>query len=204
LDEISWRQKSRATWLKEGDKNTKFFHSVANSHRRHNTIRQLHVDGELSSNQTDIKAQILKFYQALYTEDTGYRPKLDGLDFTPIKAEEAAWLERPFEEEEITMVVRNMNGDKSPGPDGFPMTFYHACWHIIKDDLLAVFGELYTEGSIERSINATFLTFIPKKSNATEVRDYRPIALVSSVYKIVAKVLANRFCTVLGGIISPT
>uniref|UniRef100_A0A2N9I786 Reverse transcriptase domain-containing protein n=1 Tax=Fagus sylvatica TaxID=28930 RepID=A0A2N9I786_FAGSY len=204
LDEISWRQKSRATWLKEGDKNTKFFHSVANSHRRHNTIRQLHIDGELSSNQTDIKAQIVKFYQALYTEDTGYRPKLDGLDFTPIKAEEAAWLERPFEEDEVTMVVRKMNGDKSPGPDGFPMTFYHACWHIIKGDLLAVFGELYTEGSIERSINVNFLTLIPKKSNATEVRDYRPIALVSSIYKIVAKVLANRFCTVLGGIISTT
>uniref|UniRef100_A0A2N9J5R7 Reverse transcriptase domain-containing protein n=1 Tax=Fagus sylvatica TaxID=28930 RepID=A0A2N9J5R7_FAGSY len=78
------------------------------------------------------------------------------------------------------MVVRNMNGDKSPGPDGFPMTFYHACWHIIKDDLLAVFGELYTEGSIERSINATFLTFIPKKSNATEGRQISDSVLIAN------------------------
>jgi hypothetical protein len=131
LDEISWRQKSRATWLKEGDKNTKFFHSVANSNRRNNTIRQLYIDGELSSNQEAIKNQISKFYQSLYTEGTGYRPKLDGLDFTPIKPEEAAWLERPFEEDEITTVVRSMNGDKSPGPDGFPMAFYHACWQVI-------------------------------------------------------------------------
>jgi hypothetical protein len=129
---------------------------------------------------------------------------LDGLDFTPIKAEEAAWLERPFEEDEITTVVRNMNGDKSPGFGWLPMTFYHACWHVIKDDLMAVFQELYSEGALERSINATFLTLIPKKSNANEVRDFRPIALVGSIYKIVAKVLANRFCTVLGGIISPT
>ena len=84
------------------------------------------------------------------------------------------------------------------------MTFYHACWNMIKDDLLAVFQELYSEGALVRSINATFLTLIPKKANANEVRDFRPIALVGSIYKIVAKVLANHFCTVLSGIISPT
>uniref|UniRef100_A0A2N9EFE5 Reverse transcriptase domain-containing protein n=1 Tax=Fagus sylvatica TaxID=28930 RepID=A0A2N9EFE5_FAGSY len=152
-----------------------------------------------------IKNQISKFYQSLYTEDTGYRPKLDGLDFTPIKPEEAVWLERPFEEDEITTVVRSMNGDKSPGSGWLPYeAFYHACWHVIKDDLMAVFHELYSEGSIAKSINATFLTLIPKKSNANEVRDFRPIALVGSIYKIVAKVLANRFSMVLGGIISST
>jgi hypothetical protein len=59
--------------------------------------------------------------------------------------------------------------------------------------LIDVFQDLYLEGSIAKSINATFLTLIPKKSNANEVRDFRPIALVGSIYKIVAKVLANLF-----------
>ncbi len=106
---------------------------------------------------------------------------LDGLDFSSISAEEATWLERPFEEEEIFNVVHNMKGDKSPGPDGFPMAFYHACWPILKGDLMAVFSKFHEFGTFERRLNAIFLTLIPKKTNAVEVRDSRPISLVSSV-----------------------
>ena len=45
LEEISWRQKSRILFVKEGDNNTRFFHRVANSHRRTNYIRGIEVDG---------------------------------------------------------------------------------------------------------------------------------------------------------------
>jgi hypothetical protein len=54
LKEVSWRQKSRALWLKEGDNNTKFFHRLANSHRRHNLIGSLMVDGHLTDELTVI------------------------------------------------------------------------------------------------------------------------------------------------------
>jgi hypothetical protein len=46
-EEISWRQKSRALWLKGGDKCTKFFHRVANSNRRSNSIESLSVNGSI-------------------------------------------------------------------------------------------------------------------------------------------------------------
>jgi hypothetical protein len=204
LEEICWRQKSRVKWLKEGDKNTKYFHTVANSHRRRNSIRQLSINGVLSTDQEAIKAEISGFNQKLYIEDTTCRPSLDGLFFSSISPEEASWLERPFEEEEICQVVRNMNGDKAPGPDGFPMSFYHACWSILRGDVLAVFSKFYEYGSFVRSLNATFLSLIPKKVNAVEVKDFRPISLVGSVYKILAKVLANRLSVVLVAVISPS
>lgn len=38
LEKVSWRQKSKALWLREGDKRTELFHRVADSNRRNNSI----------------------------------------------------------------------------------------------------------------------------------------------------------------------
>ena len=44
MEELSWRQKSREIWLKEGDRNTGFFHRMTNSHRRRNSIRSISIN----------------------------------------------------------------------------------------------------------------------------------------------------------------
>ena len=61
MEEISWRQKSRALWLQKGDKNSKFFHRLANSHRIVNSIAKLSIDGNMSYNQDEIRDHITSF-----------------------------------------------------------------------------------------------------------------------------------------------
>ena len=117
---------------------------------------------------------------------------------------ERVWLERKFEREEILQVVRDMEGDKASGPDGFTMAFYHHCWRVVEKDVLAVFEEFFQHCKFEKSFNATFIALIPKKIDASNVRDFRPISLVGSVYKILAKVLANRLRVVLDQLIFET
>ena len=58
LEEISWMQKSRALFLKKGDNNTRFFHKLANSHRRANTMRCVEVDGIMYEVESDIQDQV--------------------------------------------------------------------------------------------------------------------------------------------------
>ena len=53
----------------------------------------------------------------------------------------------------------------------------------------------------ERSLNASFIALIPKRHNTTNIRDFRPISLIGSVYKLLSKVLANRLKGVLDHII---
>jgi hypothetical protein len=201
-EEISWRQKSRIRWLKEGDKCTKFFHQVANANRRNNSIESLVVDGTLSSDPTIVSNHIVNFFDSLFTEPHGWKPRLDNLEFDTISNSEALSLEEPFEEREVWEVIKGMDGDKAPGPDGFTMAFFQECWEVIKGDLMAVFVEFHERGKFVKCINSTFIALIPKVHGAKEVKDFRPISLVSGMYKIIAKVLANRMRRVMDKVIS--
>ena len=66
------------------------------------------------------------------------------------------------------------------------------------------FDNFHRHSMFERSLNASFLTLIPKKCNAINIKDFRPINLVGSVYKLPSKVLVNRLRVVLDNLISET
>ncbi|KAG5605849.1 hypothetical protein H5410_027341 [Solanum commersonii] len=73
-DEVSWRQKSRVLWLKEGDEKTKFFHKMANAHRRYNNIDQLMIQGEVTQEKSRIEGEIIAYYKNMYRETHQWRP----------------------------------------------------------------------------------------------------------------------------------
>ena len=55
------RKKSRMLCIKEGDNNTKFFHKMANSHRRYNHLSFLEVDGVIYEEGAEVAAQVVQF-----------------------------------------------------------------------------------------------------------------------------------------------
>ncbi|KAG5618937.1 hypothetical protein H5410_018761 [Solanum commersonii] len=128
IEEVSWRQKSRCLWLKEGDKNTKYFQKVANGHRRNNTIDKLKIGEVIVDDKVAIKEEILRFYQQLYTENEPWRPTVSFENMASISLDERDWLERNFEEEEIHATIKACTPDKAPGPDGFTMAFFQKAW----------------------------------------------------------------------------
>uniref|UniRef100_A0A2N9GB44 Integrase catalytic domain-containing protein n=1 Tax=Fagus sylvatica TaxID=28930 RepID=A0A2N9GB44_FAGSY len=140
--------------------------------------------------------------QGLFSDDEVRRPLLDGVVFSTIDESDRDMLDRAFTEDEVWGVVRNMGGDKAPGPDGFSLAFFQSCWDIIKQDVMNVFHDFHTSRNFVKSLNVTFLALIPKKPGAQECKDFRPISLVTGMYKIIAKVLANRLSGVLPKLIS--
>ncbi|KAG5616439.1 hypothetical protein H5410_016263 [Solanum commersonii] len=133
-EEIHWRQRSIIQWIKNGDKNTKFFHRMATSHKRNNTIESLVINGEESSDPVAIKNEIVDFYQILYKETESWRPSLNILDVQTITEEEQILLSRDFEEKEVLEGIKQCVVDKARGPDGYTMAFFGVFWETIKDD----------------------------------------------------------------------
>jgi mannosylglycoprotein endo-beta-mannosidase len=83
--------------------------------------------------------------------------------------------------------------DKAPGPDGYTGNFFRACWDIIKEDMVVVFNSINNLRCANMSLlNSANIILIPKKEGAEEVKDFRPISLIHSVAKILAKLLALR------------
>ena len=103
---------------------------------------------------------------------------MEGLEFDCIGDMERVWLERKFEREEIFQVVRDLEWDKAPGSDGFTMAFYRHCWRVVEKDILVVFKVFFQHFKFEKSLNVTFIALIPKKNDASNIRDFRPISLV--------------------------
>ncbi|RVW79011.1 Transposon TX1 uncharacterized 149 kDa protein [Vitis vinifera] len=74
---------------------------------------------------------------------------------------------------------------------------FQDCWDVIKEDLVRVFAEFHRSGVINQSTNASFIVLLPKKSTTKKISDFRPISLITSLYKIIAKVLSGRLKEVL-------
>ncbi|RVW65755.1 LINE-1 retrotransposable element ORF2 protein [Vitis vinifera] len=202
MEETSWRQKSREIWLKEGDKNTGFFHKMANSNRRRNCLKKIKINGTWLSEEHDIQRGVVRAFKDLLSDSGGWRPCCNNIEFDSIGDEEVARLEECFSGDEVFLALSDLNGDKAPGPDGFSLAFWQFCWDFVKDEVLGFFKEFYERGKFVRSLNTTFLVLIPKKCGAEDLSDFRPISLVGGLYKLLAKVLANRLKKVVGKVVS--
>lgn len=110
-------------------------------------------------------------------------------------------LAAPFNGEEVSDALSQMHPTKSPGPDGMCALFYQKYWPIVGPDIVKRVLGILNHGEEIESINQTHIVLIPEKKKCESPGDYRPISLCNVLYKLVAKVLANRMKKILPDII---
>jgi hypothetical protein len=194
LERMMARQRSRLRWLKDGDASTSLFHAVANGRCTRNYIPALKHQGELITEQSAEEKLFFDAYSSLIGEIRNRDHTLD-LEELGMQShvEELRELGNLFSEAEIWEVIKELPPERAPGPDGIVGAFYQRAWPTIKPQILAAITKLSVgDGRTFGKLNRAIITLIPKKPDAEDVGDFRPISLVHSFAKIFTKLMANR------------
>ncbi|GJT04038.1 RNA-directed DNA polymerase, eukaryota [Tanacetum coccineum] len=195
-------QKAKIKWSIEGDENSNFFHGILNKKRNQMNIRGITIDGVWKEQPNDVKQEFLSHFQDRFAKPSERRANIDMRFPKTISEDQSQDLEREVSKQEIKTAVWGCGTDKSPGPDGFSFGFYRHFWPVIEHDVYMAVNHFFIHGEIPPGCNSSFIALIPKVPDANLVKDFRPISLIGSIYKIIAKILSNRLVNVLGDIVN--
>lgn len=188
-EETMWFQRSRALWLKDGDKNSKFFHEKASHRKRRNTIKNIdNKEGKEVTKIDEIKKVILDYFVDMFTsvgpqEDEDLMNTLE-CKVTPEMNKE---LIKPYTANEVQTAIKQMHPAKAPGPDGMTHLFYQDFWHICKREVLNDVLGILNNAKSTVQLNHTHIVLIPKVKKPKSPKDLRPISLSNVVARISLK-----------------
>uniref|UniRef100_A0A8D3EDT5 Reverse transcriptase domain-containing protein n=1 Tax=Scophthalmus maximus TaxID=52904 RepID=A0A8D3EDT5_SCOMX len=86
---------------------------------------------------------------------------------------------------------------KSPWHRWSPPEFYKTFWEEMKTDIMHVFAESFGDCSLPQSCRRAVLTLLPKKGDLMDIKNWRPVSLLCSDYKLLSKVLSLRLKQVM-------
>lgn len=112
------------------------------------------------------------------------------------------WRQRKALDKKLTLqdledALQVLPNGKSPGRDGFQKEFFTWGWEFIKPVLNTAVEQMWQEGSMGTKLNESLITLLPKPRANEGVQFWRPISLLSTIYKIIAKALARRIAPLL-------
>ncbi|KAK1309261.1 hypothetical protein QJS10_CPA09g00565 [Acorus calamus] len=201
--EIFWAQRARDNWLRHGDQNTKYFQAKVQRRRSRNRISQIRsLEGVQITDPMQIRSHIADHFQNHWTS-RDVDPTLipNGLFPRQLSSSDAATLIKPFSAVEIEAAVKALPRNKAPGPDGLPGEFYQKLWPFICLDIIKAIQHFHHSANMPTSWGSTHVVLIPKKENPQTLKDFCPISICDTKYKIISKLLVSRMKTLLPDLI---
>jgi len=199
-----WNQRSKALWIKCGYRNTKFFHTMANHRRRINRIEGLRGANDVWYDKPeDIEKEVLDYFTNIFStvNPSSFEASLESIN-PQITTDMNESLLKEFNEVEVKKALQQMHPTKAPSPNSMSPIFYQKYWGVVGDGFIKCVLQSLNSGCFPNGLNETYICLIPKVKCPQKITEFRPISLCNVIYKIVAKILANRLKKILPDVIS--
>ena len=200
--------RSRIRWCLEGERCTKYFLNLEKKNYQERCIRRLQVGDECISSPNMILEEERKFYSDLYSSvdisDESLNTYFNDISDVPqLSHVDKHSCEGALSNNECVVVLSGFKNGKTPGNDGLPPEFYKLFWPDINELVLQVFRYSFQTGELSPSMKEGVINLIPKKDKSPLfLKNWRPISILNTDYKLLAGCLANRLKKVLPKIIS--
>ena len=158
-EECMWKQRSRIAQLKEGDRNTSYFHyRVTQRSKRNLILGQEDEAGQWVDEEEDLGRVVEAYFQNMFTSSnpSQFEEILVGLQ-SVITAEMSASLSCEYQAEEVLLALKQMAPLTALGPDGMSPIFYKTYWHIIGEDVISIVLNALNSGMVHESLNSSFM-----------------------------------------------
>ncbi|XP_057779620.1 uncharacterized protein LOC130998207 [Salvia miltiorrhiza] len=151
-EDVMWKQRSRTDWMAEGDRNTSYFHKVAEGRRSRNHIREIKmVDGRVTRKNEEMDEVFRSYFQELFTLESPHNPDVVLQSIEPVVTEEMnRELTASYTQEEIVQALKQIHPLKAPGPDGMSVVFYNSCWSSARFEVVPILLDILNNGATPR------------------------------------------------------
>ncbi|KAL2223559.1 UNVERIFIED_CONTAM: hypothetical protein Sindi_3080600 [Sesamum indicum] len=204
-EEAFWKQKAGIKWAKDGERNTRYFHSLVQKRRFRGTIFEIQHEGEVLTDPVGIKRSAASFFEQLLSAEPACPDEMDrdclGDGLTD---EDRCFLCTMPMMAEVREAVFCIEPESVAGPDGFGAIFYHTCWDLVSEDVFCAVSEFFRGIAMPKSFTATTISLIPKTASPVSWSEYRPISLCNVTNKICTKLMSIRLGHVLPKVLSPS
>jgi len=187
--------RARFLSLREMDAPSSFFFSFEKREGARKSMLHLKKsDGTVTTNPKEMRTMAIDFYTELFSDGPCDIGCMEDLFKELPKLTDAQRNQMDFEIDidEITQAVNQLSSGRVPGIDGLPSEFYKQFWDLLKDDLFDVFKSSYKRKELPTSCKRAVLSLLPKKGDLGLLKNWRPVAILCTDYKILAKCLSNR------------
>ncbi|MCO5606744.1 hypothetical protein L7F22_060934 [Adiantum nelumboides] len=204
------RVQSNLYWLRVGDAPNKTFKALRAKKDCELITALRRSDGSITEDEADIKVMLKESLSDIVGKPDTWNDQtklklnrfLEPLD-DKISEEKKLILGRPFSVYEVETVVKGMKKEKTPGPNGIQAEVLQEMIEYAGQDLCDLLNHWRKEGSIQPNFNQGLIKLIPMGQDRLEIRNYRPLTMLNSVYKVMAKALALRIKYVVNQVVHP-